>query len=341
MRVTGSEIMLNLTFRVDGNRELGMGHVSRCLVLARALKALQGIPSIRFITLFPQGRRMIESSDFPVIQIDSQTPQKILTHIDDESILVTDFLDTDLEFIQRLRPHVKYTVCIDNNVIPKVIPADILINANVFNWQEEMIVDGTHCFFGPKYMPLREEFEYAKRKSHSIIQKQVNNLLVLFGGTDPKESTRVVLDALAPLPLSIAIKAVFGPGYTGDIDKLTHIYKQGNISIIRKPDNLHKLMEMADIAITAAGITLYELAYLGIPSIVLPQAEHQEGIASAFERAGACIRLRMEPDNNLIYETTIGLIESIDKRRNLSDGGKALVDGKGRQRIVDIIKECL
>jgi spore coat polysaccharide biosynthesis predicted glycosyltransferase SpsG len=95
------------------------------------------------------------------------------------------------------------------------------------------------------------------------------------------------------------------------------------------------------VAVTAGGGTLYEIAFLGIPGIVLCQCGHQQENASRFQALGTVINLgdAHKVSRRRIADTLAGLLSDKAKRKEMSRKGKNLIDGGGRRRVTRMIME--
>ena len=100
---------------------------------------------------------------------------------------------------------------------------------------------------------------------------------------------------------------------------------------------MHQLMAESDIAITAAGNTLYELAVFGVPSIVICHHEKHNVVAEKFAEKNAGINLGVgtDLDIHLIAEAINKLLRSKEKRSELSANIKKVVDGLGSKRVAE------
>lgn len=329
---------MRIIFRADGNREVGLGHIKRVISLAKGLLKSQKHMDLMFVTRFSEGRKLLEEEGFEVEAAKKDEIKQLRKLSSSNAILVTDFLDTNLEYIQAIKEIIPNTVCIDNNTKLKKIESDILINANVFDEGEFKIIGDTRCYLGPKYMVLGEEFERLHSKKKEI-KNSIESILVIFGGADPGGYIVKVARALKSIENHVSINLIIGPASNYDPKRLT----QDLSSLDRKfdvsfnPRNLISIMRESDIAVTAAGIVLYELSALGVPSIVIPQRKHQEHIAGAFERRGICINLSTSPSSEEIYQATLNLMNDRNLRETFSHNGKSFVDGKGLRRVVELV----
>jgi UDP-2,4-diacetamido-2,4,6-trideoxy-beta-L-altropyranose hydrolase len=102
-------------------------------------------------------------------------------------------------------------------------------------------------------------------------------------------------------------------------------------------------MMESDISISAGGITLYELAATGTPTIVLCEEPFEVETAKRMEKAGMCINLGYAKNlnKNGLTSTVLSLIRDKKQRENMSKKGKALVDGRGVHRVTRIILDSI
>jgi UDP-2,4-diacetamido-2,4,6-trideoxy-beta-L-altropyranose hydrolase len=103
------------------------------------------------------------------------------------------------------------------------------------------------------------------------------------------------------------------------------------------------LMRWADIAISAAGGACWELAYLGVPTILIVISSDQAANASAMADHHAAISLGWHANlsEHYIANATRSLSGNADLRRAMSQCGQRLVDGRGAARVVEFLLNCL
>ena len=130
-------------------------------------------------------------------------------------------------------------------------------------------------YFGPAAYCLRDEFRHARRADFC---EQPRAVLLSFGGTDPSNLTFRVLGVLAKLETPPII-VVAGRGLAR-FDELSRVVedlrRQGReIELHRDVPMMSELMARADVAFSSAGRTLYELAHMGVPTVVLAQNDNE------------------------------------------------------------------
>ena len=99
------------------------------------------------------------------------------------------------------------------------------------------------------------------------------------------------------------------------------------------------LMLWADLAVTADGLTKYETAVTGTPSIIIAQAEQKSKVASEFEKRGSAWHLGhgSRVSERDIARAVAMALQDDSFRREMSKNGRKLVDGRGIERIISAI----
>jgi spore coat polysaccharide biosynthesis predicted glycosyltransferase SpsG len=111
--------------------------------------------------------------------------------------------------------------------------------------------------------------------------------------------------------------------------------------IIHNPENMADIIAGADIAISAGGSTCWELAFMGIPILVVITADNQRGIATFLEKKGVGFNLGC-PDSLSPKRFTNAfekLVFNYKVREEMSACGQQLIDGLGADRIVGAMME--
>ena len=254
-----------VVFNVIGNVKVGMGHIYRALSLAHE------ITDHEIIFVCHQKDELavekIASKDYKVIP--TKDVKKTILELNPD-ILINDVLNTKKEFILSLKNKgIKIVNFEDMGEGCKY--ADMVFN----ELYDEPILEYKNIFWGSDYYFLRDEFETAKTNGFSKI---VRKLLVTFGGTDQHNITLKTLKNIANISKNIKIEIVCGGGYLHkeELDKFINTHKDRDIDVTFQTGVISKKMEKCDLAITSNGRTVYELAHMHIPSIVISQHEREK-----------------------------------------------------------------
>ncbi|MFC2140500.1 hypothetical protein ACFLQ1_02120, partial [Candidatus Auribacterota bacterium] len=185
-----------------------------------------------------------------------------------------------------------------------------------------------------------ELFSFVKKNRK--IREKVKKILVTFGGSDPKNLTAKLLKTFLSAKLSAyKITIVLGPGFREPKRLKEMIKKEKNYSFKENigARELGFLALESDLCFSSGGITMYELAALGLPNIVLCQVPHEVINAKQFQRQGIVINLGI--GTKFKPARLLKSVDFLDKnkrvREKMSAAGKRYVDGKGLERIVRII----
>lgn len=334
-----------MIIRVDANRNIGMGHLLRCLAIAESLSARGA--HLRFVMSKPSGEvedlvtarghdlRSVHSTG-DVVRDAEQVAQ--FARATNNVVLVDGYTFTDR--FERLLDLTGLRVAVFDDFGHGDHPdARVIINPNLhYAWADLYAgASRTELLLGPEFLPFRRELT-SLRTTRSA-NAQVQSVLVSFGGGDIGGSLPQTLATLrAVLPAGVRIHVAPGlgskpiPGESGRIESGFR-----GFSRIEGHENLPVIMSRVDMAISAGGMTAYELAFMGVPSILIPSTKIQAPVSRQLGRIGAAIDLGFEhpfPESQLV-EAVRSLLSSSRERQSMIEKGQALFDGLGAERCAE------
>jgi len=222
--------------------------------------------------------------------------------------------------------------------------ADIVLNQNV-SANEQMYANRephTRLLLGPRYCMLRREFRAGRCKKREI-PAIGHKVLVTMGGSDPANFTARVMQAVAAVELEGLQARIVVGGSNPHVDSLQRYANQfaERVVVWASVSNMAELMAWADIAVSSAGTTAWELAFMGVPSVLLAVVEHQSAVAQAVETASAGVNLGWFPETHerRITEAVGELLADGPLRKEMAANGRGLVDGYGVDRVVSVLAE--
>jgi spore coat polysaccharide biosynthesis predicted glycosyltransferase SpsG len=111
--------------------------------------------------------------------------------------------------------------------------------------------------------------------------------------------------------------------------------------VVEDATDMQSLMADADLAITAAGSTSWEVCRMGLPAITITLADNQRDIASALSDAGVSVNLGWHDDvtADAVQAAVTRLIGDQEERQRMGTTGQKLIDGQGASRVVDAMIE--
>ncbi len=196
---------------------------------------------------------------------------------------------------------------------------------------------GFQVLAGPGYLPLGERFGAlaAGVRNH---RGPVRRVAVSLGGADPSGTTCRALAALGGWREGTTAHLVIGPGFADPEGLARRAEGAGGVIPHRGLTDLAPLLAEADVALNAGGNTLYECACLGTPAVVLYEADHERRQGEAFAAAGfgRCLGSGREVTPAGLREAIAGFDDPAVRARHAA-AGRRLVDGKGADRILDVV----
>lgn len=320
------------------NQTIATGHVMRCLSIAEAARD-NGVDAT-FILADTQAEDLIQSKGFRTIVLNStwNDLEKELPDLLDliakeniETLLVDSYYVTQ-NYLETLNRAICVAYIDDLNSFH--YPVDILIAyANYWkkmNYEENY--PNTRLLLGCAYVPLRREFQNLPPK---LIRENVENLLILTGGSDNLGISESILDHIL-LEQYKKVDVVCGR-YFEQFDYLKTKYSNcQNVHLHKAVDNIIDYMLDADVAISAGGTTLYELCATGTPTITYSFADNQLDNVRQFAEDGI-MRYTGDIRCDKVYENiraTVKLCKEKSYRNQISDKMKQLIDGQGANKLI-------
>jgi spore coat polysaccharide biosynthesis predicted glycosyltransferase SpsG len=189
---------------------------------------------------------------------------------------------------------------------------------------------------GAKYILLRKEFWDDTQKE---IKENIESIMITFGGDDVRKMTPNILKLLTENYPCFIKRVIIGKGFhgVGDIENL----KDEKTKLIYYPDanKMKKIMLESDIAISAGGQTLYELAKIGVPTIAVGVSDNQLNNIKGLQKAGF-VKYAGWWQNDDVYEKInyyIKSFENFNRRIESFKNGRRLIDGKGSKLIIEFL----
>lgn len=330
-----------ILFKVSGSFEVGFGHIKRSITLINEIVKYSHIENVVIFCDSPEE-----------IVIDFLGPYKFFLNYKDDpkiidyigmhnvNILVIDEPRENIELckaLKKLMPKV-VVICLDyfNYDNPFV---NIIIN--LFN-HNTVINDPAERFEGKyyeglEYAIIRENFTpYIKRKKE--IKSAVEKILITYGGVDTSNNTIKSLEFLESLGYNRDVDIVIGPFFRNKKDVLEFIkYKKYTCYIRENINDIEEYIYNADLGFIGSGTTLMEFCAIGTPAIVMPQNDREHRFAKFFEDKAAVKVLNFNKNDITVVDE---VINNRELKVRMSEIGKSLIDGKGKERIRSIILEA-
>ena len=335
--------MSHLLIRADASPATGTGHVMRCLALAQA--CLQAGGRATLLTTRPagwlkqrmaaEGLSVIAQASEPGSTDDARATVNAAREAG-ASWVVADGYFTAAEYQHLIKSGGLRLLVLDDYQHSADYPADIVLNQNPGS--EELQYPHrpeTKLLLGTRFALLRREF-WGWRRRQPLRDREARRLLVTLGGSDPgRVAARVLQAAEAIEGLGLCLDVVCGPESDSELTDAAQRSRH-TVRVLRTVDDMAALMSETDAAVSAGGSTVWELAFMGVPFVVLASAENQRSNAGWLVRHGGALYggWHAEATAEALTAPIRALLQDSSLRAALAARGKELVDGEGVERVL-------
>jgi UDP-2,4-diacetamido-2,4,6-trideoxy-beta-L-altropyranose hydrolase len=325
-----------LWIRTAAGPQIGFGHLRRCLVLAQSL--LDCCTPLFLID--PQDRWSQEQlknqgCGYSCERLD--TAWSLLPH---PSAILIDTLDP------------KGLDCLMANARDRGIPVISIHDLGLNPLPSDIIIDGSIApactdsrpraisYSGTDFMILDPAYRFLRQRRMQIREK-IQSVLINLGGGDSHKFFPRVLEGLRLWNHEVEVVGIpgfiaWGQESLGRKDWYPMRFRWESASIAR-------FHTKADLAITTGGLAAYEALCAGTPLFALSCDHFQQSAITAIAAEGACMDLGSGDDLDPVHLANMLSIINADhaERRLFSLRGRRMVDGRGAERVSEIIRQLI
>ena len=344
-----------LLIRSDAGGHIGMGHVMRCLALAQAWRHRNGPLAVAMAHGESLVKARLQSENVEVVSLgvdpggeDDARQTGILAAGRGARWIVADGYQFGAAYQKSLRLSLSKARCrflsVDDFRHASHYYADAILDQNIGLDQSSIYDDREHytsLLAGARYVMLRREFQEWQGFSRQVKPAPARKILVTLGGGNADAIMRRIVKAISKIGrFQFECKIVIGPGCQ-HLESLESIAAAGrqSITLLKAVADMAGLMAWADMAVSGAGSTAWELAFMGVPALLVILAENQEPVAQRLDREGAARSIGW---HSALTESDIAaaierLAGSPERRMCMSAAGQRLIDGKGAERVAEFL----
>ena len=336
----------NLLIRADASPDIGTGHVMRSLALAQCWQDAGGdvLFAMARSTKAIRSRLITENCALNSIQAtpgsreDADYILQQALRLNAEWIVI-DGYNFDTEYLKQIKSEGHKILFIDDEGKCVRYVSDAVLNQNITALESWYTLrePGTQLLLGPQFCLLRREFSQWRRWKREIPQVG-RKVLVTLGGSTPAEAALRIIESIQTLNIEeLNIVLAIG-GSSADANRMERALAgaPGNVSICKDVADMATLMGWADLAISAAGSTCWEMCLLGLPAVLVSVASNQTPIAKELhrQRCAFCLGNAHDFSPRELAGAVEELLLSREKRSSLSFNARRLVDGCGGERVL-------
>lgn len=310
---------MKVAFITEAGKKRGMGHLIRSYTIAQTFKNKSWEVDFFLDSEVDFSYKFSDLQSFSWNKFDLQKKY---------NVIFIDSYEAPLEIYERISKNSKIAVFIDDSnrlYYPKGVIINFAPDADIeyFPTQEE----DKKYLLGLNYIPIRDEF-------FTIQTKKNNNIFIMLGGTDSTNLSKEILQVFCNINVSKTI-VINNPIVKIELEKFK------NTKVLYKPTDgeLIEHMKQSSFAISTASMTLYELAYLKIPTISLSINHDQYIGAKQLIKHNITLSNISIGDENWkekLHQEISNLIQTQDSLRVNNK-----IDGLGTKRIFDFISGIL
>ena len=357
-----------ILIRVDASKNIGTGHVMRCLTLANEAKRhgwttciVLRDPDTNIVAYlsslghdvkelvssnYSKGNsgNTLEHGDWLTVS-QTQDAHETADIVRDfkPDWLVVDHYAIDSTWLSIIEKYGAKILVIDD-LGDRDLICDLLLDQNLGASAAKYIGKvSRNCrlLLGPDFALIRDEFKEWREKSlKDRFDRDVKNILITMGGVDANNYTLKVLRELtkSKYATDCVMTTILGGSYPHKKALYEFLGSSAlNVSIISDVKNMAEIMSSADICIGAAGSTSWERCCLGLPTLTFAIADNQipildELVKHACTIASSVNRICVDFDS-LISKDHIAVL------KRLSSNSASVTDGKGVQRVLNQLEQ--
>lgn len=315
----------------EGGSQIGLGHISRCSSLYEELEA-RGI-EVEFIIYGDVNE--IETIQNKKFKVANWLSTDFLTnHIEDNDYCIVDSYMASEDIYSIISKRARKSLFIDDNARIKY-PEGIVVNPSLSTDVVNYPINEANCYLlGSNYIILRMPFVQAKRET---INARVKEVLITLGGSDIHNLTPVILNKFSSRYPDIIFNVVIGNAFNNTVD--IREINSNNINFYENAtaEEMKRVMLKSDIAITAAGQTIYELMATQTPFIPIKIVDNQNNNVAGLKEFNLVEVILDYKDADFLekIESEFKKLLDMKKRVEIISLYTYVIDGLGSKRLID------
>jgi len=358
---------MRVLIRVDASRNIGTGHLMRCLALAEALRdrgaavrfacrGQHGLPAELMCAHGFEALPLLASvggsgstagsdhSGWLGMSWEEDAEQTAAAMAGGVEWLIIDHYGIDWRWQQRLRALTARIMVIDD-LADRRHDCDLLLDQNLHRDSAarylKCVPRRCRLLLGPEYALLRRDFA-AARAGVRPRDGAVHRILVCMGGGDGGNFTATALGALARLDTpGVEVEVVIGSQHPA-LEQIQDLCRMHRFACYVQVQRMAELMARADLSVGACGSASWERCCVGLPAVLVAIADNQVAIGNGLSTRGAAVYLGRSAtvDVRALAHAMESLLRQPERLRDMSLRAYALADGLGAQRVAQALVEA-
>jgi UDP-2,4-diacetamido-2,4,6-trideoxy-beta-L-altropyranose hydrolase len=306
----------NILFRCDSSVSIGLGHVKRCLVLAKRLKEQNKNLKIIFATQNLYGNINLEilRSGFSIYSLRNDSANELDYFVKGLKInlLIIDSYDIDYFFEEQIKiknPTLKI-LSFDDMVKPHC--ADIVLNHGIQAQEKEykkILPKHTKLFCGSEYTLLRDEFFESKK-----VKTTRNSVAIILGGNDVLNLSSKIADLLFEIDKKYKITVI-----TSSVNpNIKELKENKKLEVLVDISNIASILSTKSLVITASGGSFFEVLSLKKKFINIEVAPNQKVVDKFLKNKGIKTTIKAKDLTKEVLKTKIDYVKKSNSYKKLA-----------------------
>jgi len=330
-----------LVIRADANQQMGAGHVMRCLALAQEWQAAGGEVVFAAAEITSAVRQRVEEEGFEVVQLsceasstgDVRATLAVVRGVGADW-LVLDGYHFGASYRRGVRRGGARVLSIYDGGKVTARGADVVLQPGPagFAGRPAELFPRKRWIGGMRYLLLRRDL-VALRETGRPCAQTVDRVLLTFGGGDDRGMVGRSLRAIERVAPDAFVRVLSS-------DRVEVPQTSLGVRVIPYGRDVGEHFSWADLAISGAGGTCFELALLGVPSILVAMADNQLPNAQFAEECGFAgyAGKASEVTEDSLAEMLALMVHDRELREDMRRHGQEEVQGSGANRVMRAMK---
>lgn len=328
---------MRVLLRADASTTQGTGHVMRVLTLAEELRRsgaeVHLATNLSEITWLEE---MIRLSAVKVHRVEQHSMDlEMLSGLGLDWVVVDSYVIPE-NLISEISKFTRVLAIVDGDT--RGIIADLYLDHNLgsesLSWPPE--IQGK-LLAGSSYSLIRDAILKQRRRSPWEFHSEPPHVLVVMGGSDPTGTSLIVVKALDQLQQSVKLTVISPPELHNEIE--LHLANIEDCAVLSPTPDLPEILGQADVVVSAAGTSAWEICSLGIPAILIAVVGNQSESLEQLLARRFVLGFEAEQVSDIEFARLVGqgllsLLSDKALRRELSINASSCFDGRGKERVV-------
>jgi spore coat polysaccharide biosynthesis predicted glycosyltransferase SpsG len=330
---------MHITFILKASTKIGFGHLVRSRSLANAMfELLHPDDSLNFYLIGDKNLDSLLPDDKYNIKI-FESEEEFRSDVDTKTldgVVLFDLLSVQDELFD-VTKLAKWRISI-SPIFSHLGKVDTFIHRTQYLPIQDSIED-VEIIKGLEYSIIQQgcrQIDAANFKRH--LDEPRLSIAISMGGGDAANKTLKLIKKLNELKDDYTIWVMLGEGYRHSYDALIDESKNSHHEIIlaKTNESMWRVLGLVSILIAPGGVTSYEAAYAGLPSLNIVENERQYALVRELFEEGVSLQLDGLEDARLITHIA-DLNGNRKKLFNMHIQSKGLIDGRAAERIYELI----